>query len=156
MLLLSAIRLSQCPPFGPWRCSRRGYPGCGHSGSCVAAVVEREISARYLADRNQERFQAVRKSLETDADRWDGLWRRVPLVENLGRGPGQSQDRWAHKLGLDEERMQPRVRSRQPDEAREGNGHEGHHANGSALAVLLRRVEDLERRVAELEASAGG
>ncbi len=82
--------------------------------------------------------------------------RRVPLVENLGRGPGQSQDRWDHKLGLDEERMQPRVRSRQPDEGHDGHAQDGHHSNGSALAVLLRRVEDLERRVAELEAAAGG
>jgi len=32
------------------------------------------------------------------------------LVKNLGRGPGQSQDRWQHTLGLDEESLKPRVR----------------------------------------------
>lgn len=76
--------------------------------------------------------------------------RPAPLVENLGRAPGQSQDRWVHKLGADEERMQPRVRPRRVD------GVEGDHAaapesSGSPLAVLLRRMEALERRVDELE-----
>lgn len=75
--------------------------------------------------------------------------RSVPLVENLGRGPGQSQDRWAHKLGADEERMQPRVR-----QASEGEGQP--QGSGSPLAVLLRRLEALERRVDELEARKVG
>lgn len=34
-----------------------------------------------------------------------------PLAKNLGRGPGQSQDRWAHTLGQDEEKQKPRVRT---------------------------------------------
>jgi uncharacterized protein len=38
--------------------------------------------------------------------------RKVPLVKNLGRSPGQSQDRWDHTLGVDERRLQPRVRAR--------------------------------------------
>jgi len=76
--------------------------------------------------------------------------RNVPMVENLGRGPGQTQDRWAHKLGADVERMQPRVRHRPPGE--NGAHHEAAEGSGSPLAVLLRRVEALERRVAELEA----
>lgn len=75
--------------------------------------------------------------------------RSAPLVENLGRGPGQSQDRWAHKLGADEERMQPRVR-----QASEGEGQP--QGSGSPLAVLLRRLEALERRVDELEARKVG
>lgn len=37
--------------------------------------------------------------------------RTVPLVKNLGRNPGQSQDRWNHTLGVDEQRLQPRVRA---------------------------------------------
>lgn len=83
--------------------------------------------------------------------------RRVPLVENLGRGPGQSQDRWAHKLGADEGRMQPRVRHPNGEGARahDGSGAPEAHSSGSPLAVLLRRVEELERRVGELEARLG-
>ena len=33
-----------------------------------------------------------------------------PLVKNLGRGPGQSQDRWKQLLGGDEEKQRPRAR----------------------------------------------
>jgi len=33
-----------------------------------------------------------------------------PLVKNYGRGPGQSQDRWGHTLGSDEEKQRPRAR----------------------------------------------
>lgn len=36
--------------------------------------------------------------------------RQVALVKNLGRGPGQSQDRWQHTLGLNEEDLKPRIR----------------------------------------------
>ena len=36
--------------------------------------------------------------------------RGAPLVENLGRRPGQSQDRWRHMLASDEARLRPRVR----------------------------------------------
>jgi len=32
------------------------------------------------------------------------------LVKNLGRGPGQSQDRWKQLLGGDEEKQRPRAR----------------------------------------------
>jgi uncharacterized protein YceH (UPF0502 family) len=32
------------------------------------------------------------------------------LAKNYGRGPGQSQDRWGHLLGGDEERQRPRAR----------------------------------------------
>lgn len=71
--------------------------------------------------------------------------RRVPLVENQGRSPGQSQDRWSHTLGASEERLQPRVRKPSDEN---GNGVQ----TTSPLAVLLRRVEELEARVAALEA----
>ena len=33
-----------------------------------------------------------------------------PLAQNHGRGPGQSQDRWDHTLGTDEEKLRPRAR----------------------------------------------
>src|SRR5690606_7062606 len=33
--------------------------------------------------------------------------RSAPLARNLGRSPGQSQDRWTHTLGTDEEKMVP-------------------------------------------------
>ncbi len=36
--------------------------------------------------------------------------RQKPLVKNLGRSPGQSQDRWQHTLGLNEEDLKPRIR----------------------------------------------
>lgn len=92
----------------------------------------------------------------------DGLaGRSVPLVANLGRGPGQSQDRWTHKLGADEERMQPRVRhggaAASGDHGATPGGTGGAAATGgSPLAVLLRRVEALERRVEALEGRASG
>lgn len=35
---------------------------------------------------------------------------RPSLVENHGRGPGQSQDRWMHTLGPDPDKLRPRVR----------------------------------------------
>lgn len=83
--------------------------------------------------------------------------RSVPLVVNLGRGPGQSQDRYAHKLGVDEERMQPRVRHGQPREGDDGApGADGAQHGGSPMAVLLRRLEALERRVEALEERSAG
>ena len=35
---------------------------------------------------------------------------RPPLAQNHGRGPGQSQDRWGHLLGNNEEKQKPRGR----------------------------------------------
>lgn len=97
--------------------------------------------------------------------------RSVPLVRNVGRAPGQSQDRWQHTLGFDEDRLQPRVRRV------EGTGESDGASSGAAtvsdssasgvsvavgaggqgeasVAELLRRIEQLEDRVARLEASA--
>ncbi|MCA9835657.1 MAG: YceH family protein [Trueperaceae bacterium] len=34
-----------------------------------------------------------------------------PMVQNYGRGPGQSQDRWGQLLGGNEEKQRPRVRA---------------------------------------------
>lgn len=105
--------------------------------------------------------------------------RSTTLVENLGRGPGQSQDRWMHTLGTDEQKMAPRVRSvRGPgtrgtgvDERHEVDGRAGRPPsreadNGragaddatvatataeSVNAELRRRLEALEERVSALE-----
>lgn len=93
--------------------------------------------------------------------------RAAPLVKNLGRGPGQSQDRWTHLLTGDEERLQPRVRrdavAASPS-AGAGAGvatavDTGAAATGSAdvharLAELERRVAALEKALAVEDASA--
>ncbi len=48
------------------------------------------------------------ESVETSLERM--LQYRPPLVQNYSRGPGQSQDRWGHTLGVDPEKLRPRVR----------------------------------------------
>lgn len=97
--------------------------------------------------------------------------RRDPaLVRNVGRAPGQAQDRWAHTLGGDEARLQPRVRvTQRPDEvgaaapagADASSGADASpgavgpdDADGLAahITALDARVAELEARVAELEA----
>lgn len=91
-----------------------------------------------------DRYRLTLSSLEEFEACLSGLAeRRTPLVENVGREPGQSQDRWRHLLGLDEERLQPRIRR--------ANG-EGEPARTEpTLALLARRIEELEARVAALE-----
>jgi uncharacterized protein len=64
--------------------------------------------------------------------------RSAPLVVNRGRAPGRSQDRWAHTLGADEERLQPRVRGVRPVRS------EGPAGIEARLAALESRVEALE------------
>ncbi|MFN2323177.1 MAG: YceH family protein [Trueperaceae bacterium] len=86
--------------------------------------------------------------------------RSTALVRCLGRAPGQSQDRWVHTLGVDEERQRPRVRpvASEPeaegaapsDAAAEGPAGDG-AATGPDVAALLGRLEALEGRVAALE-----
>lgn len=76
--------------------------------------------------------------------------RPEPLTVNLGRAPGQSQDRWGHTLGVDEGRMQPRARRPEADdEAGEAV------QTTSPMVVVLRRLEALEERVAALEEQLG-
>jgi len=55
--------------------------------------------------------------------------RSTPLTRCLGRSPGQSQDRWTHTLGADEERLAPRVRSRPGSEEPRTAGR-NHGGNG--------------------------
>ncbi len=87
--------------------------------------------------------------------------RSVALVRCLGRAPGQSQDRWVHTLGVDEERQRPRVRPVANDAGTDADPSEvgaaatsprlGTAAGGSDVAALLDRLEALERRVEALE-----
>lgn len=91
--------------------------------------------------------------------------RSPALVVDRGRGPGQSQNRWAHTLGRDDEAQRPRARPARegPGEARSGDAPVGEAPFGELPAGddasgtptvrdLLRRVEALEERVATLEA----
>ncbi len=73
--------------------------------------------------------------------------RRPPLATRLGRGPGQSQDRWSHALGEDPDRLAPRVR--RPAEP-SGSPAPGGGAE-ERLSALEARVSELEARLAELE-----
>ncbi len=78
-----------------------------------------------------------------------GLSERSPaLALNRGRGPGQSQDRWIHTLGPDDEERRPRVRPVDTRDAGDG----GVPSEAPTRAELLRRIEALEARVAALEA----
>lgn len=97
--------------------------------------------------------------------------RSAALVKNLGRGAGQSQDRWVHTLGADDEKMTPRVRQPRHDDSGahigvQGDGQAQRPAAtgragppapadrpaGAAYDDLLRRLEALEERVKLLEA----
>ena len=82
--------------------------------------------------------------------------RRDPaMVRNVGRAPGQAQDRWAHTLSGDEARLQPRVRStpRASESGPSADASENPADTAAAGAAdLVARVAALEARVAELEA----
>lgn len=87
--------------------------------------------------------------------------RGAPLVENLGRRPGQSQDRWRHMLASDEARLRPRVRGVDASGAAGTPATSGTpaatatspaSAAADAERALAGRVAELERRVALLEA----
>lgn len=79
--------------------------------------------------------------------------RPSPLVENRGRRPGQSQDRWMHELAADEATLRPRVRDPGRPAAGTEDGDDGSPAPGPGRPTLEERLEALERRVAELEAA---
>ena len=105
--------------------------------------------------------------------------RSTSLVKCLGRAPGQSQDRWIHTLGADEEKMVPRARPRfggeetgptpagarpersarpEPSSRPESNARSEQSARPGGEAVkraeyesLVLRLEALEKRVKLLE-----
>ena len=77
--------------------------------------------------------------------------RSPAVVANRGRGPGQSQDRWAHTLGADDEAMRPRARPAADSEASGAATHARAAGDAPDVQELLRRVEALEARVAALE-----
>ncbi len=85
--------------------------------------------------------------------------RRTPLAKNLGRAPGQSQDRFTHTLGADEERLSPRVRSRGTEEPRTTGPDQGGpvakppvpRPKTDDMPVTAAQYQDLVDRVAVLE-----
>lgn len=85
----------------------------------------------------------------------DGLARRnEPLVENLGRGPGQSQDRWVHLFGAGSTPPAPTNLDRSaggPEDHRPGPQVPTVRASPDPTPPALDTVDRLERRVAELE-----
>lgn len=100
-----------------------------------------------------------------------------PFVRNLGRAPGQSQDRWTHLLGADRggaataPPTTPTVPAPSPATAPTGASAPGPEAPSSAVfasasapasspalhdvAALELRISDLEQRMAMLEAELG-
>lgn len=106
----------------------------------------RSRTDRYATFGGVAEIDGVLKSLEN---------RPAALVRNLGRGPGQSQDRWVHTLGTDEQKMVPRVRPVRPDANDSGEGEAAAAADARA-DPLLQRLEALEMRVAALESRSRG
>lgn len=91
--------------------------------------------------------------------------RSVALVQNVGRSPGQSQDRWVHTLGTDEQKMTPRARpargaaAADRDESTAGPGRTVEQVAGATATSsesLRRRIEALEARVSALETRSNG
>ncbi len=113
-------------------------------------ILRGEQTAAELRART-ERYGGV-PALPAVEDVLQAMARRDPaLIRNVGRAPGQAQDRWAHTLGSDEARLQPRVRG--PQRAPEAS------PDAAAVATelddaheLAERITALEARVAELEA----
>ncbi|HET8984984.1 MAG TPA: YceH family protein [Trueperaceae bacterium] len=88
--------------------------------------------------------------------------RSASLVRSLGRAPGQSQDRWTHTLGADEEKMVPRVRPRPGGEGtvsvavasrpETSTRQVGDAVTREEYESLVLRLEALDKRVKLLEA----
>jgi uncharacterized protein len=76
--------------------------------------------------------------------------RDPPLVRNAGRSPGQSQDRWVHVLGSDEERLQPRVRAVAAPATRHPTEPPPMPSDGGTSAELEARLAEIEAHVVAL------
>lgn len=105
------------------------------------AAELRTRTERYGVDAGLPQVEAVLARLAT---------REPPVARNTGRAPGQTQDRWAHALGADEGRLQPRVRATGRGTAAP-TGPSDDEAS-PATGDLGRRLAALEDRVAALEA----
>ncbi len=77
---------------------------------------------------------------------------RPPLVKNYGRGPGQSQDRWNHTLGVDPEKLKPRVRGTEGEPPRVVSGSSSGIAAPPSYASPQSEVASLRQEVAALRA----
>ncbi len=82
---------------------------------------------------------------------------RPPLVKNYGRGPGQSQDRWNHTLGVDPEKLKPRVRGGEGDSRviSASASASSHTPPQDDVSVLRREVAELRAQVARLMEHVG-
>jgi uncharacterized protein YceH (UPF0502 family) len=98
-----------------------------------------------------ERYGEVGSLTEVEAALGALEARDRPLARNVGRAPGQSQDRWAHQLSSDPARLAPRVRP---------THHQAESANGSdatsRLTDLEAQVEELQARITALEVALRG
>ena len=88
------------------------------------------------------------------------LEHRPPLVKNYGCGPGQSQDRWNHTLGVDPEKLKPRVRGAEGEPPRvvvrpAQPPHSAPSSSQGELAALRQEVAELRAQVARLMAHTG-
>ena len=79
---------------------------------------------------------------------------RPPLAKNYGRGPGQSQDRWGHTLGVDPEKLRPRVRGGEAPVTRAGEVSRPEPEQGE-LDTLRQEVTELQAQVQRLLAHVG-
>ena len=100
--------------------------------------------------RNDDIFPA-RTTLAEDANPEKTSFSRLatkpePLVRNVGRGAGQSQDRWIHLLGPVPERLPEPVRESRPAGAR----------SDTRFEELEARVAALEAEIVELREQLGG
>lgn len=78
--------------------------------------------------------------------------RSEPLAMDLGRGPGQSQDRWAHLLAGHDAAL---AAGRAAPAAAGGAARPGGGGGGGRVDELAGRVAHLEARLARLEAALG-
>lgn len=80
--------------------------------------------------------------------------REDPLVKDLGRGAGQSQNRWTHLLGGEVQTGVTQTGAGQTSVPDSGSSEANQSGNGAGQ-TLVERVAELERRLALLEAALG-
>lgn len=95
----------------------------------------RTRTERYVSFSGLEEVESVLEGL---------AGRQPPLVRNLGRGPGQSQDRWNVTLAPDPDKQRPRIRTVQRVQATDGDS-----------ATLQEQIDELKQEIAELRRQMG-